>query len=1156
MATGVSWQQQQQQHYSGNAAGKLGSMPGAAHPGAAEYNQDMHLKMSKKIAQLTKVIYALNTKNDEHEAAVQTLKEAHEEEIQQIFDETKEKILQYKGKINEEGELRRRIQSLEESLEQHEQMKQQALAEFEAYKQHVEEAQLVTETQQMQGVVIMSRNIQEMKENFDDKLQQFMQLQSELGQDKQETLEDLRAAHKLEVQNLLRTHHREHETSNKQQEKLQKLLKAEQTAMNNKIEEFTFEKQKLADEFEAKLSKAQAFYEREFEALKKSQQSSEDLLLWKQRESQLKMEFQIQETALKRALDKLQTELQITQEDANELRNKCQQLQEALNTAENHVQMLQQQLKEGQQEADGTLIKQKQLEDELVAYKDRIQQQSTELLLKSSHVGILQAAQMTHEATIRELESKHCRLKERLSHLEEERNILQNNNQTLDERQRQQLLAVEKSLNEENQLQRQYYEEEITNLRHKLEEETKYLRETCRKSMEELSHKHQAALESVQGTNEREKKKLQLEMDQSLEKDRLRMEEEKNQFKQQMENLREELTAKLHTANQEVCRLQELVKKSEQGLGSAEGHISSLKDAQERLQKELDYTRAKLRETSDSLSSVQGELEQKRQDYEARLTATKEEEKLKLEKLEKDLEQKWKATVREQHEALCEKLERQHADEKRSALAQLSHLKDQKISAEKEGWQKKVEDLLNQRHFLGEALQKSISNISLLKQSLEMQLSQSQDSLQKLQCQFNRERQRLTQQMQGMEDEHKRRQTSLEDAHHIAFRNLEESKDRECKQLEDCLNQQHMEDMQTLKDTQRMNLETLQNEAKEQLQNLRTELQDEGEVLLASLRSELNYQQAVAVDQLRQNHQQEMAAARMELDRAIELRRQQKKELLSRVSDLQEEVRHREHHIKELDEENLSMHENLSTLTKELEYKGNEVLKIRSEVNQQIRIYEQEMIKKQEKMINEMTAAHIRETQCMLTDFNKAQDLLKDKISTLEILLEEAEEKYRNRESRAEDLQLIIELKEMVTERDQLMKKLMDDKKFYQLELVNRETNFNKVFNASPNVGVINPLAKKKKNDKIANRFVSAPNLSALESAGMGNGQHQHNRLEPIPNSPVHDIGLNSNKPLPQPVPPKEPKRFLSPPQMETTPVSEPSPDPQHEEWFARYFTF
>lgn len=37
---------------------------------------------------------------------------------------------------------------------------------------------------------------------------------------------------------------------------------------------------------------------------------------------------------------------------------------------------------------------------------------------------------------------------------------------------------------------------------------------------------------------------------------------------------------------------------------------------------------------------------------------------------------------------------------------------------------------------------------------------------------------------------------------------------------------------------------------------------------------------------------------------------------------------------------------------------------------------------------------------------------------------------------------------------------LQDDKKFYQLELVNRETGFGKVFNASANVGVINPLIK------------------------------------------------------------------------------------------------
>ncbi|OXB62213.1 UNVERIFIED_CONTAM: hypothetical protein H355_014549, partial [Colinus virginianus] len=128
-----------------------------------------------------------------------------------------------------------------------------------------------------------------------------------------------------------------------------------------------------------------------------------------------------------------------------------------------------------------------------------------------------------------------------------------------------------------------------------------------------------------------------------------------------------------------------------------------------------------------------------------------------------------------------------------------------------------------------------------------------------------------------------------------------------------------------------------------------------------------------------------------------------------------------------------------------------------------------------------------------------------------------------------------------------------EDKKFYQLELVNRETNYNKVFNASPNVGVINPLVKqKKKNDKSTNRFVSVPNLSALESSGVGNGHP--NRLDPIPNSPIHDIEFNSSKPLPQPIPPKEPKTFLSPPQTDASPVA--SPDPQRQEWLARYFTF
>eukprot|EP00062_Callorhinchus_milii_P014336 gi/632963385/ref/XP_007897850.1/ PREDICTED: protein FAM184A isoform X2 [Callorhinchus milii] len=1146
MATGMSWQQQQQ-HYSGAAAsqpGAGGGQPASVSHWAAEYNQDLHLKMSKKIAQLTKVIYALNTKNDEHEVAIQTLKEAHEEEIQKILIETREKILQYKSKISEEVEVRKRIQSLEESLEQHEKVKQQVLAEFGAYKQKVEEAQLRMETNHLQGVVVMSREIQEMKKTFEEKLQHFMQLEFQFKQHNEVTLEDLQTMHKLEIQELLRTHHNQYDTLNKEKGKLEQVHQAELDALNNKIEEFKLEKVKLVDEFEAKLRKAQAFYEHELEALKQSQKlSSESLLLWKQKDTELKIEFQTQEAALKKELGKLQMDLKIAQEEAHQLSSQCQQLQHALERSKSHMQILQKQLEESQQEASSALVKQNELEDELINSRDRIQQQCTDLLLKSSHIGTLQATQMNHESTIRELELEQYRLKEKISYLEEERNLLQNKNQSLDERQCQQRLALEKYLNEEKEMQQRNYEKEILNLQRNHKDETTTLKENSRKNVAELSQKHQVALDSLHETNEKEQKKMQSEMDQKLEKERLQLEEEKHQLRQQLENLREELTAKLNTANQEVCRLQDLVKKSEQGLGSAEGHISSLKDAQERLQKELDYSRAKLRETSDSLSSAQGELEHQRQEYEARLTTAKEEEKLQLKKFEQDLEQKWKATLRQQHENLREELGKQHSEETRSALAHLSHLKEQDINADKVIWQKKVEDLMNQ--------------ISLLKQNLEMQLSESQASLQKLQCQFNHERQRLTQQLQEMQEEHKQRQMSVEDAHQIAIRKLEESKERELTEMEEGLYQQHMEELQSLKETHRLNIETLQKETRQQLQNLKTELEEEGVALLASVRSELNYQHAIAIDQLSQGQQQELAGARKELDWTIDLHRLKEEELLERISKLEEEAQRREHRIKELDEENLSVHENLNTLTKELEMKGKEVLKIRSEANQQIRAYEQDIHKKQEKELKDLEAARMREMQSMLTEFDKAQELLKEKISVSEHMLEEAEEKYRNREARPEDLQFINELKEMITERDQLMKKLMDDKKFYQLELVNRETNFNKVFNANPNVGVINPLAKqKKKNDKIASRFVSAPNLSAVESAGVGNGQQQNNRLEPIPNSPVHDVGFNSVKPLPQPIPPKETKRFLSPPQTETPPEPVSPSDPQPQEWFARYFTF
>nr|XP_009507981.1 PREDICTED: protein FAM184A isoform X1 [Phalacrocorax carbo] len=971
-------------------------------------------------------------------------------------------------------------------------MKHQALTEFEAYKDRVEDMQLCAEAQHVQRVVTMSREVEEIRKKFEERLQSFIQLQVQYEKDKRTALEDLRAAHRLEIQELLKTQQSQNATLSKGQEKLEELHRLELEDLNSKVEELRLERKKLIEDYEGKLSKAQSFYEHELDSLKRSQLfTAESLHACKEKEVELRKEFQNQESMLRKNLGKLKTELQMVQDEAASLREKCQKLQVALGTAENNVQVLQKQLDDVKEEEMSLLSKHKEVESELAAARERLQQQATDLVLKASHIGMLQATQMTQEVTIRDLESEKSRLKEKLSQLEEERNLLQSKTQSLDERQRQQILALEKKVNEARETQREYYEKELVKLQARLEGEAAQLKEAHSKTLEELAWKHHTAIEAAHSNAKQDKKKLQMELEQQFEKEKLRLEDDKNQLRQQLENLKEELTTKLTSANQEVCRLQDLVRKSEQGLGTAEGHISSLQEAQEILQKELELTRARLRETTDSLYSVEGELDQERQQHEAMIAAMREEEKFKVDRMARDLEIKWTENLRQECNKLREELRLQHEEDKKAAMTQLLQLKEREKNAARDGWQKKVEDLLDQ--------------ISLLKQNLEMQLSQSQSSLQQLQAQFSQERQRLTQEIQELEEEHQQRHKSLQEAHILAFQNMEETKEQEQKELEERLQQKHSEELQALKETHKQAMEGFKLEMEQELQTLRFELEDEGKAMLASLRSELNHQHAAAIDQLRHNHQQELVAAKMELERNIELGRRQEKEFLCRISDLQDELRHRDHHIAELDKEILHLHENISALTKELEFKGKEVLRIRSESNQQIS-------------------------------------------------LEEMEEKYKNRESRPEDLQLISELKDLIAERDQLIKKLIEDKKFYQLELVNRETNYNKMFNASPNVGVINPLVKqKKKNDKSTNRFVSVPNLSALESSGVvGNGHP--NRLDPIPNSPIHDIEFNSSKPLPQPVPPKEPKTFLSPPQTDASPVA--SPDPQRQEWFARYFTF
>uniref|UniRef100_A0A672YI86 Protein FAM184A/B N-terminal domain-containing protein n=1 Tax=Sphaeramia orbicularis TaxID=375764 RepID=A0A672YI86_9TELE len=324
---------------------------------------------------VTSVIYALNTKNDEHEAAIATLKEAHEEEVQQILSETREKILQYKSKISDEMDLKRRIQSLEESMELHERMKRQALAEFESYRQRVEDMQLCTDAQHTQRVVSMSREVEEMRRSFEEKLRTFSQAQSPFEQEKKVALEELKAQHRQEIQELLR---RPPEPERQLQQRPGETGTVD--SLTERVEELKQDKKRLVEEYEAKLSKVRSIIKMGYVWDQTRCRTSDTNVAFQSRAA---AEFQTQEAALQKTLGKLRSELaRVSRGPEN--REKSHKLQSSLNTAEGTIKDLTKQLDEVTQNSEIVEIRQKEAECELEAARDRVQQQATEILLKAS----------------------------------------------------------------------------------------------------------------------------------------------------------------------------------------------------------------------------------------------------------------------------------------------------------------------------------------------------------------------------------------------------------------------------------------------------------------------------------------------------------------------------------------------------------------------------------------------------------------------------------------------------------------------------------------------------------------------------------------------------------------------------------------------------
>ena len=87
-------------------------------------------------------------------------------------------------------------------------------------------------------------------------------------------------------------------------------------------------------------------------------------------------------------------------------------------------------------------------------------------------------------------------------------------------------------------------------------------------------------------------------------------------------------------------------------------------------------------------------------------------------------------------------------------------------------------------------------------------------------------------------------------------------------------------------------------------------------------------------------------------------------------------------------------------------------------------------------------------------------------------------------------LSLPIYFQHLIKEREIQISKLEEEMKFYQLELVNREQNYNSLFSSNPQVGLLDPFGAKSANSIVKTGSNQSSSLSSIKNRNSTTSNH------------------------------------------------------------------
>ena len=1005
---------------------------------------ELQTKLLKKIAQLTKVIYTLHTKSEDHDQIAEALRVKYQEDLTKSSQEYEARVDQFHSKYLREIEGYRG--QLTEANSKIKDLK-------ECFK-NVEEKSATQKSYYAKELVALEQKYQlefdKLVESVTDRNTHLADLRG-VEEQNRERVKLLEEAHQVEIERIVSKFGEEN-----------KVFQNEIISLTADHSSLVRERDSLVISHKEDTKRLAAMQERALLQAREEAQGTVDDLLGHMREEFVK-ERQLMQTEITAMIDKV-----VSMDQKNQsLDLLTDQLQMKLNTVCTHCE-------EVESAADNLREEKSSLERELAALENKLELVANRETEGSGRIGELETTVSALESTVSALQSERDALFTSLSEAREEREKHASSSKQNDKTIASLMRSLEQEcgkLRQQAVVQNEELKQEREKFKSTLEQQKLLLESERQRREEEMEEEHRNAMKNAEQNTQAALIQLHHDLTATHQFEVEKLSSEKEESIRELEVSVEALVGAVSGKSRELEDLALRLKERESGAVNAAEQVGTLQTKLKQLSAELkgkSETEIQLTKEKRALEDMCEEIEVHARKREQELVATT---RKGINSSLLELNQKWEERNKEELKSLEVNLNKSHTTE----ITRSKHESEERLRLELEKqnceWGEK-----ERRH--GQELTR-----------LERELEGTQQERQQLQAVVGEKERMLSRERKEREQNHS---ISREEAER-----MQEQQQRELEAVKQAMGMRAATEMSDLRSQCEKELTAVRSGHNASVNALKDTLNRDKLGVLREIesrhRAELegvktkNAQSAEEAQRAsREEAQRELSQMEAEFQRALEEKETHLSQLRREREAMSNQLRTQDSSKSEYKEDISRLHNAIRDMGVSLEQKENELLAIRRESSHQLKQRDLDNRTVHQKDIKSLEEKYQIRAKQLAGDFTLIRRGLEGKIEELNEELEKTDKRYFSREPRSEDLILISELQRNLNQRETELEKMREEMKFYKLELINREQSYNKMFGTKPKIGPVTPggqtRSKSTEGGVSRNSYPSAPTLSMQRS--------------------------------------------------------------------------